>query len=460
MHHGNLKAYLISCFAVLFLTVSAFGFILVQNFHYVDERVVLLNKTVQTVADIQELRGEIKTAEANLKDALVRGTDQYLSDYYQAWEVYPKLIDSLEKDLEPDEARVSILENLREDIDSRFVRFDEVLRLYEQYGKAGLDSIHGQKVGLSLNVKIDSTLKALIEDETTRLKQRELSFHESQRLRTDFMVTLALFIIILGGFTGFTISLVIKRNQHELYLRKYSTELESKVKDRTQELENANKEMESFSYSVSHDLRAPLRAIEGYSNILIEDHEKELGEDSLSKIKVIIRNVRQMGQLIDDILNFSRLGRKDLVKTNSDLTKIANSALDDLVRAKESKEGTKIEINDLGFANVDSSILRQVFLNLIGNAIKFSSKKETPTVVVGALATDPATYFVKDNGVGFDMRHVNKLFNVFNRLHSADEFEGTGVGLAIVKKIITKHGGRVWVESLPDCGATFYFSLA
>jgi len=220
----------------------------------------------------------------------------------------------------------------------------------------------------------------------------------------------------------------------------------------------ANKELDSFSYSVSHDLRAPLRAIVGYSNILIEDYGDKLDDEGKQTLNVIMKNVLKMGQLIDDLLAFSRIGKQNLIKVNVDMNKLVNTIENEF----NMQQATKIELDKKSLLNTkcDSSMMKQVMTNLISNALKYSGKKEKSKVEIGSyLDNNNNIYYVKDNGVGFDMKYYDKLFGVFQRLHSVNEFEGTGVGLALVQRIISKHGGKVWAEAKVDEGATFYFSL-
>ncbi|MCG9792104.1 ATP-binding protein [Flavobacterium algicola] len=226
-----------------------------------------------------------------------------------------------------------------------------------------------------------------------------------------------------------------------------------------EKLEEVNKELDSFTYSVSHDLRAPLRAIAGYTKILHEDYGDKIDEDGRHFMDVISKNAIKMGQLIDDLLAFSRLGRQNIVLVPVDMVKMIDSLIEDAKLFSNGKE-TQIIYNDLLDLKGDGSMLKVVMTNLLSNAVKYSSKKEAITIEIGSYAEENnIIYFVKDNGVGFDMAYSDKLFGVFQRLHSMAEFEGTGVGLAIVHRIITKHGGKIWAESKPDEGATFYFSL-
>jgi len=236
-------------------------------------------------------------------------------------------------------------------------------------------------------------------------------------------------------------------------------ELESKVEKRTSQLENVNKELEAFSYSVSHDLRTPLRAINGYSIMLKEDYESELDSEGRRILRNIIINAKMMGQLIDDLLAFSRLGKKELVRKQVDMYVLATTVINELLQ-HEPENKYHVRIGDLPGAEADEFMIKQVLVNLVSNAIKYSSKKEAPSIEIGAMdETNRTVYYVKDNGAGFDMAYADKLFGVFQRLHSQEEFEGTGVGLALAKRIIDKHLGAIWAEGREAEGAVFYFSL-
>jgi signal transduction histidine kinase len=234
------------------------------------------------------------------------------------------------------------------------------------------------------------------------------------------------------------------------------TDLENKVRDRTIKLETAKNEMESFSYSVSHDLRAPLRGVIGYTSILEEDYAANLDDEARRICSQIKKNTIKMGNLIDDLLAFSRLGRSNLVKTDIE----TNRMVKEVIGSMDAGSNIVWNIHSLPDIKGDANTIRQVWINLISNAIKYSQNRERPTIEIGSTTSnDNITFFVKDNGVGFDQQYAGKLFKVFQRLHSAEEFEGTGIGLAIVEKIISKHGGTVWVTAELDKGATFYFKL-
>jgi PAS domain S-box-containing protein len=251
---------------------------------------------------------------------------------------------------------------------------------------------------------------------------------------------------------------ISERKKAEEEVRQLNENLEKKVAERTEQLINVNKELESFSYSVSHDLRAPLRAINGYANMIVEDYNKVLDEEGKRLLEVVQYNAKKMSTLIDDLLAFSRLGKKEIEKTTIDMEELVDATLSEL--SKTAERFAEIKKGKLTSVKADYSLMNQVFLNLISNGIKYSSKKEKPVVEINSSVKDnEVIYSVSDNGVGFDMKYSHKLFGVFQRLHSGEEFEGTGVGLAIVQRIINKHGGKVWADAQLGKGATFYFSL-
>lgn len=238
-------------------------------------------------------------------------------------------------------------------------------------------------------------------------------------------------------------------------LNEKSTELTNK----TEQLQLANKELEAFSYSVSHDLRAPLRAINGFVSILLEDYYSKLDDEGKRICNIIQSNALKMGQLIDDLLSFSRLVRSEIKNSNIDMKYMVKQTVAEL-SSQQKITNINLSIGEIPQAMGDPSMIRQVWINLISNAIKYSSLNEQIDIQIGATINDnEIIYFIKDNGIGFDMNYANKLFGVFQRLHNRKEFEGTGVGLAIVQRIIHRHNGRVWAESELGNGSTFYFTL-
>ncbi|TKB68669.1 MAG: hypothetical protein E8D52_06640 [Nitrospira sp.] len=267
-------------------------------------------------------------------------------------------------------------------------------------------------------------------------------------------------IVLLG--IGALLQLVLLAWVHYL-IRHDLTErrrVAGELQRRGELLEAANKELEAFSYSVSHDLRAPLRHIDGYAALLRKAVEQSLNDKAARYLQTISDSAKQMGQLIDDLLVFSRMGRQEMLDTAVNLDQLIKSILSDL---RVDLQGREISwtIALLPEVQGDPAMLRQVFMNLIANAVKFTSTRPMATIEIGAErpSSTEIVLFVRDNGVGFDMQYASKLFGVFQRLHRVDEFEGTGIGLANVRRIIHRHGGRTWAEGVPDKGATFYVLL-
>ncbi|MCC7557171.1 MAG: two-component sensor histidine kinase [Methanobacteriaceae archaeon] len=268
-------------------------------------------------------------------------------------------------------------------------------------------------------------------------------------------VTDDLFRLILLMVVILMVALLVERIEKVRSLRS----LNDKLKKQTKMLEDANEELEAFAYSVSHDLRVPLRAIDGFSRIIVEDYQDKLDEEGIRLLNIVRENTHKMGQLIDDILMLSRASRQEMKMSKIDMVALVNNVYDEVKQGMEDRN-IELKVGSLPNAYGDRALLSQVLSNLLSNSIKFTSNQEKGIIEVGYQdGVNENIYYVRDNGAGFDMKYVNKLFGLFQRLHGPEEFEGTGVGLSIVQRIIRRHEGRVWGEGEVDKGATIYFTL-
>jgi len=314
----------------------------------------------------------------------------------------------------------------------------------ELYGIISKDDVIGktlQELNIHINHEHELEIAKLIEENNT-LKDYEANVF-TPRGESKWISASALILEVDGIPCLFSVSIDITHRK--------------KAED---ELLIVNKELEAFTYSVSHDLRAPLRAINGYAKIIQEDYASTLQEDGMASLNAIMKNSRKMGELIDDLLAFSRLGRKVVELTEINMLSLVTAVKEEELKAKTSTNEIECTILDILPALGQPALIRQVWVNLISNAVKYSNHKPKIIIEIGSkLIDNRVVYYVKDNGAGFDMQYYDKLFGVFQRLHSQEEFEGTGIGLAIVKKIINRHNGSVWAESKVNEGACFFFSL-
>jgi len=340
------------------------------------------------------------------------------------------------------------------DTDGRFRRLNREwestlgFKLSELEGKSFLDYVHPED--------LQSTLQAL---SCLGSQEEVLDFVNRYRCKDGSYRWIEWRSLPVGNMVYAAARDITGRREAEESIRRLNEELEHRVADRTEQLETANNELEAFSYSVSHDLRAPLRAVDGFTRMLVEDHAPALGSEGQRICGVIRQETQRMGVLIDDLLRFSRVGRTSMNVSPIDMSALATEAFHALTTPADQSR-IEWEVQGLPPVAGDLSMMRQVWVNLISNAIKFSSRIPRARIAVTGRQEDrECVYAVCDNGAGFDTRYAERLFGVFQRLHSSKEFEGTGVGLAIVQRIIRRHGGRIWAESEPGKGASFQFSL-
>lgn len=280
----------------------------------------------------------------------------------------------------------------------------------------------------------------------------------------NYGASIILVVILILGTFNFILKRQVRSKTRELAeanleLRKHHDQLKSLVEERTAELAAANRELKAFSYSVSHDLRAPLRAIDGFSRLLLEDCVNLLDEEGKGHLKRVCSETKHMKDLIENLLELSRITRSEMLKTHVDLSRLAREIITNL-KDKNPSRNVEVSIHEEVVAHGDPTLLRSVLENLLGNAWKYTGRKENARIELGITESDgQKVYFIRDNGAGFNMKYADKLFSPFQRLHRMEEFEGTGIGLATVHRIIHRHGGRVWADGLPGEGATFYFTL-
>ena len=402
---------------------------------------------IQLLGSIDAAMGE---AEGTHRRYLVTGEQAYLEAYKRVIAQKPTF--------------TTYLNELTQDSPEQQRRAGELNRLMERQVSAESKAItHVQERGIQSVRKM--ALEGAGRRELDGIHQiiSEMDAYERQALKRRVIESAAstrhtiMLLAVGAGLQLVLLASVYYLIRHDITERR---RVAGELQRRGELLEAANKELEAFSYSVSHDLRAPLRHIDGYAALLRKTVDQSLNEKAARYLQTISDAAKQMGQLIDDLLVFSRMGRQDMLQTTVNMDQLIKSILSDL---RLDLHGRQISwtIASLPEVKGDPSMLRQVFMNLLANALKFTSTKPMASIEIGVepLSSDEVVVYVRDNGVGFDMQYAPKLFGVFQRLHRADEFEGTGIGLANVRRIVHRHGGRTWADGMPDKGATFYVAL-
>ena len=431
------------------------GILVISTVSYRNTSTVIANSGLDTRShELVQLLTNIDMAmdqtENNHRRYLVTGEELYLESYQSVIKQKPTFIKYLEHLTEgapEQQERVALLERTMDRQLAAEAHAITVLsnRGFEAVKKIALEGAATQEIG-----EIHKVIAEMELYEQQALRRRVL---ESAATTTNTIVLLS-----IGALLQFVLlASVYYLIRHDITERR---RVADELQRRGELLEAANKELESFSYSVSHDLRAPLRHIDGYASLLRKAVTESLNEKAARYLQTISDSAKQMGQLIDDLLVFSRMGRQEMLQTTVDLNQLIRTILYDLRLDLQGRE-ISWTIATLPEVLGDPAMLRQVFMNLIANAVKFTSTRPRAHIEIGVDRPNSGevVIFVRDNGVGFDMQYAGKLFGVFQRLHRMDEFEGTGIGLANVRRIVHRHGGRTWAEGEPDKGAAFYITL-
>jgi signal transduction histidine kinase len=416
--------------------------------------VVHTNDVITRIGDISALMTDVQSA---VRGYVITGNETFLTPYRDALRTLPVQLaelDALAADKPAQLRDMAVLAALARE--SLLIGGNVVqTRLATDDADAGMALVIGG-AGNQIQNRIRAQTRRMIVGQQALLASREIAAAESAT-RASLLIGLG---ALIGALTSGAAFLLLRgENRKRRSADQALVKASSALQQRAIELEATNKELESFSYSVSHDLRIPLRAVSGYARMFEEDYGDKIDREGLRLLAVIRDNSKRMGELIDDLLAFSRSGRQAMRQERIDMRTLVDTAIR-LVRRDEDYPQSLIEIGPLPRSEGDPALLQQVWVNLLSNALKYSARSNPPSIRIAALDSATETvYSIADNGVGFDMQYCGKLFGVFQRLHSADDFPGTGVGLAISHRIVTRHGGRMGASAVPDQGATFYFAL-
>ena len=431
----------------LLLALGAYSFF---NLRRQSEAADWVTHTYQVVSGLQGIFSSVQDTESAQRAFVVSGNESYLEPCNHALRALPVQLDTVGRMTRDNPRQQALLNKLRQDIDARLSVVRTRIEQRRQLGVNALDPkvLNGAGVPLMQTVRAD--IEAMISEEKTLLGERRAAL---TRARTRATVLQSLVgAISLGVLAAVFIGLAKQMAR--------AHRAEQKTEKSNAQLRNANQELRAFSYSVAHDLRAPLRAINGFAQILNEDCQGQLDEPGRRALDRITANSTKMSVLIDDLLELSKVSVQTVRHDKVEMNALVRGAYQELL---ETQPGRLIEcdIAPLPPASGDSSLLRQVWLNLIGNALKFTRDRERAHIEIGGNVAGPdfATYFIRDNGAGFDMQYADKLFGAFQRLHRPADFEGTGIGLALVQRIIQRHGGTIWAEGEENHGARFAFTL-
>lgn len=451
----NIENKMLAGFILVFLVLFATGWFFYRGSRHVADSGRWVAHTNEVLCSIAGAHDSFADYENSIKNALLEEKTPVPDRLVSATAVESAInqLRELTRDNAFQQKQLDTLGNL---VRQKAGLIDSSLALLEEGSFNQARSMAASSKSEDLKSRVYARLHEIRREEQKLYGQREKIYNEQvASMRHAFMLLFALVIFVLASAY-----LVLRKNlairvQHERNVKK----LEKALKARTYQLEAANKELDSFSYSVSHDLRTPLRAINGYTSIFEESYLHQMDDEARRVMNIVVNNTRKMGQLIDDLLAFSRLNRKELVWTTVSMNKLVNDVAADFKYAERSRH-IEFVIENLPDIQGDMNMLKQVWVNLISNAVKYSAGTDRTIIRISSYKeSEEVVYTIADNGVGFDMLFYDKLFGVFQRLHNTDEFDGTGVGLAIVQRIINKHKGKIWANAVVNAGATFYFSI-
>jgi signal transduction histidine kinase len=409
----------------------------------------LVARTHEVLQAVNGVEAALAMGQASVRGFGLTGDEVYLRDLEKAASLMESRVQRLGDFFADNDAQRVRWQALTRLLDERMQIFNQLIAARQTKGLEGARAFMRSIYPPPRSGRVRTALDEIAGEEQRLLAERMREQENSRAVAVGAGLVLTILFVLLSTVAYFAI-----RGQIAEAVR-----LNANLMRRTDELELANRELEGFSYSVSHDLRAPLRAIDGFSRILVEDYGGSLNAEARHLLDVIRDNSGKMGRLIDDLLDFSRVGKQHLARGAVDMTAIAADAYREL-RAAHPEGSPVLDLAALPEGWGDMPMLRQVFANLLSNALKYVHGDRAPHIrVSGWRESDRNVYCIADNGVGFDMAYYDKLFGVFQRLHSAEEFPGTGVGLAIVQRVVARHGGSVWAESRLGEGASFYFSL-
>jgi len=445
-----------SGFALAMLLLIVIGVVAYDDISSLVSSAGWVSHTQVVLGKLEQILSEIEDVQSGCRGFLISGDPAYLQPYTKGQIELQSEIDSMKIMTHDNPVQTQGLDVLEPLIKRELYLTREMVQ-NRKGQSSGAGTTH------SVMTAERDTMQA-IRKQIDDMQRHELSLLYSRNLVEKANAGSAKWTVGLGTFVailvlGFTLYVLNLETYHRIRTQTQLERANAVTAHHARQLETANKELEAFSYSVSHDLRAPLRHINGFLQLLRDQSSSSLDEKSRRYINTIIQAATRMGQLIDDLLSFSRVGRVELKKTPINLDDVVAEIVTEQ-KMEAPDRAITWDIKKLPAVSGDPTMLRQVFVNLIANAVKYSRSREKAEIGIGSMPKDgELCFYVRDNGVGFDMAHVGKLFGVFQRLHREEDFEGTGIGLANVQRIIHRHRGRVWAEGAVDQGATFYFTL-